>query len=264
MRKTSLHQKQNKSRVSIVISVLVVSVLAFMTVGFATYNQILTFDGAITLKPQGEVRITDVRYVSGEHSTGNPTFTDTTIDFGLSFNVRNPENEKYNATYRVTIKNDTFYSQVFSIPEYQPIIKDRDDNVVEDPDINFQLSGIQNGDGIASGQEITFDITFNFSPSDDGRNTYTIDNEMEVEFTDEQVGQMFARVSSSTTGNLRSPNTRAAFTVTVINTFDYDRDFNLELRNNGHFYLGTANGSRTVTGTVGANTTADFTVYVYE
>ena len=264
MRKTSLHQKQNKSRVSIVISVLVVSVLTFMTVGFATYNQILTFDGAITLKPQGEVRITDVRYVSGEHSTGNPTFTDTTIDFGLSFNVRNPENEKYNATYRVTIKNDTFYSQVFSISEYQPIIKDRDDNVVEDPDINFQLSGIQNGDGIASGQEITFDITFNFSPSDDGRNTYTIDNEMEVEFTDEQVGQMFARVSSSTTGNLRSPNTRAAFTVTVINTFDYDRDFNLELRDNGHFYLGTANGSRTVTGTVGANATADFTVYVYE
>ena len=103
MRKTSLHQKQNKSRVSIVISVLVVSVLTFMTVGFATYNQILTFDGAITLKPQGEVRITDVRYVSGEHSTCNPTFTDTTIDFGLSFNVTDPEREQYTAIYRVTI-----------------------------------------------------------------------------------------------------------------------------------------------------------------
>ena len=264
MRKSSLHRKQNKSRVSVVISILVVSVLAFMTVGFAVYNQILTFGGAVSLKPQGEVRITNVQYVSGQHSSGNPTFTDTTIDFGLSFNVIDPEREQYTATYRVTIKNDTFYSQVFSIPDYQPVIKDSSGNVVEDPDINFQLTGIQNGDSIASEQEVTFDITFTFSPSNKGRNTYTLDNEMEVEFTDEQIGQMFARISSSTTGNLRSPNTRAAFTVTVINTFDYARDFTLELANNGHFYLGTASGSRTYMGNIGANATADFVVYAYE
>ena len=262
MRKSSLHQKQSKSRLSIVISILVVAVLGFMTVGFAAYNQILTFDGAVTLQPQGTVRITNVEYTGGEHSSATPTFTDHTVDFGLSFTTVNQQNATYTAIFNITIRNDTFYDQIFAIPDFNPVVKDSNGNVVEDAEINYELSGITNGDTIPTDLEITFSVTFTFSPS--GSGTFTVDPEMDVEFTDEQTGQMYAHISSFTTGNLRSPNTSAPFTITIINTFDYARDFTVELMNNGNFYAATASGSRVVAGTIAANATQNFTVYVRE
>ncbi len=262
MRKSSLHQKPNKSRLSVVISILVVAVLGFMTVGFAAYNQILTFDGAVTLQPQGTIHITNVQYTGGQHSSANPTFTDNTVDFGLSFTTVNQQSATYTASFDITIRNDTFYDQIFSIPNFDPVIKDSNGEVVEDAEVNYELSGLANGDAIPMGTEVTFSVTFTFSPSSSG--TFTVDPEMDVEFTNEQTGQMFARISSSTTGNLRSPNTSAAFTITIINTFDYERDFTIELVNNGNFYASTASSGRAVSGTIAANATQDFTVYVRE
>ena len=233
-----------------------------MTVGFAAYNKILTFDGAVTLHPQGTIRITNVLYTGGEHSSANPTFTDHTVDFGLSFTTVNQQEATYTASFDITIRNDTFYDQVFAVPDFDPVVKDSRGNVVEDAEVSYELSGIANGDTIATESEITFSVIFTFSPSSSG--TFTIDPEMDVEFTDEQTGQMFARISSATTGNLRSPNVSAPFTITIINTFDYARDFTVELVNNGNFYAATASGGRVVSGNIAANATQDFVVYVRE
>lgn len=262
MRKTSLHQKQNKSHVNLVISILLVAVLGFMTVGFAAYNKILTFDGAVTLRPQGTIRITNVQYTGGQHSSANPTFTDRTVDFGLSFTTVNQQEATYTASFDITVRNDTFYDQVFAVPNFEPVVKDARGNVVDDAELSYVLDGIANGDTIAIDSEITFSVTFTFSPSSSG--VFTVDPEMNVEFTNEQTGQMFARISGATTGNLRSPNVSAPFTITIINTFDYARDFTIELVNNGNFYAATANGGRVVSGNIAANATQDFTVYVRE
>ena len=262
MSRSSLHQKKSQSRTGVILSILVVAVITFMTVGFASYGQILNFSGTVGLQPQGDVRITNVQYTGGSHSSANPTFTDHTVDFGLTFTTVNQQSATYNATFSITIRNDTFYDQVFAIPDFNPVIKDSNGNEVDDAEINYELNGLANGDTIPTDSEVTFTVTFTFSPSSSG--TFTVAPEMDVEFTDEQTGQMFARISSSTTGDLRSPNTRAAFTVTVINTFDYERTFTLELTNNGHFYLGTENGTHNYTSTIAANTTASYTVYVYE
>lgn len=254
--------QKHQGRINTILTCLFVAVLCFMTVGFAAYGQILDLGGTITLQPQGSVRITDVVFDEShsEHASADPTFTDNSVDFNLSFTAINSQSATYTASFNITIQNDTFYNQIFSVPDYSPAIH-KNGVLVEDADLNFVINGISNGDSIPSGESVTFTVVFTFIPSES--DTYTVDEDMEVEFNDEQTGQMFASISGSTTGNLRSPNTRAAFTVTVINTFDYDRNFTLTLMNNPNFYLANADGSRPVTRTIAANTTQDFVVYVH-
>ena len=258
---TNFIQKR-QARLNAILTGLFVAVLAFMTVGFAAYGQILNFNGTVTLNPQGSVRITNVVFdaANSQHATSSPTFTDNSIDFNVSFTTVNQEGALYVATYNITIQNDTFYNQIFSIPSYIPTVK-KNGQIVENADVNFSLSGIANGDTIPSGESVTFSATLSFAPSDSG--TYIIDDDLEIEFSSEQTGQMVASVSGSTTGDLRSPNTRAAFTITVVNSFDYSRDFTLLLTNNSNFYLANEDGSRPVTRTIEANTTRDYAVYVY-
>ncbi len=242
------------------------SVLAFMTIGFAAYGQILDFSGIVTLQPQGSVRITDVTFDStnSKNATSTPTFTDTTIDFNLSFTVpqRQTEQSSYMAIYSVTIQNDTFYNQVFSVDNYVPTVS-QNGQTLTDADINFALDGITNGDAIPEGESVTFSVIISFVPTEDETGTFTVDDDLVISFNSEQTGQLFASISSSTTGDLRSPNTRAAFTVSVINTFDYSRDFTLTLANSSGFYLADTNGAQSPTFTIGAKTTQEYTVYVY-
>ncbi len=242
------------------------SVLAFMTIGFAAYGQILDFSGIVTLQPQGSVRITDVTFDStnSKNATSAPTFTDTTIDFNLSFTVprRQTEQSSYIAIYSVTIQNDTFYNQVFSVDNYVPTVS-QNGQTLTDADINFALDGITNGDTIPEGESVTFSVIISFVLTEDETGTFTVDDDLVVSFNSEQTGQLFASISSSTTGDLRSPNTRAAFTVSVINTFDYSRDFTLTLANSSGFYLADTNGAQSPTFTIGAKTTQEYTVYVY-
>ena len=61
MSRSSLHQKKSQSRTGVILSILVVAVITFMTVGFASYGQILNFSGTVGLQPQGDVRITNVQ-----------------------------------------------------------------------------------------------------------------------------------------------------------------------------------------------------------
>ena len=254
--------QKHEARINTILAIIFVAALAFMTVGFAAYGQILNMDGVVTVKPQGTIRIVDVVFdaANSQHATGSPTFTDTTVDFNLSFTTVNQQNSTYSATYIITIQNDTFYNQIFSIPNYIPTVK-KNGVTVEDADINFALNGISNGDIIPKGESVTFSVVISLVPPDTG--TYTVDDDMEIEFSDEQTGQLFASISGSTTGNLRSPNVRAAFTVSVINTFDYSREFTLSLVNNPHFYLANDDGTRPVGRTIAANSTQNYVVYVY-
>ncbi len=250
-------QVAKRRRLQIILAVALVAVLGFMTIGFAGYGQILDTSGSILVQPQGTVRITNVEYLGGDHSTGSPTFSDTSIDFGLTFTRGNVGNgDVFTATYRITIKNDTFYNQVFAIPDYSPVIRDSNNNVISDAELGYRLDGIANGDSIPTGATKTFNIVFTFAPTTDGN--YTIDGDADVEFSDEQTGKMFASISGTTTGDLRGDNTCANFTVSVINTFDYARDFTFSLVNNSNFTI--SNGARNIA----ANTTQNYTVSVCE
>ncbi len=259
-----VQQRQQRIRRGLICAFF--GILAFMTVGFAAYGQILDFSGIVTLQPQGSVRITNVTFDStnSKNATSTPTFTDTTIDFNLSFSTpwRQTEQDSYIAIYTVTIQNDTFYNQIFSANNYVPTIS-QNGQTLTNADINFALDGITNGDTIPEGESVTFSIIISFVPTSDETGTFTVDNDLEINFNSEQTGQLFASISASTTGDLRAPNTRAAFTVSVINTFDYSRDFTLALANSSSFYLADANGTQSPTFTIGAKSTQEYTVYVY-
>ena len=101
---------------NIVMSILLVVVLSFVSVGYAVYSQNLSIAGGSTIMPQGKIAITDVTLVSSSNvpSNVNPTFTDNSIDFDLRFQRQNGQGNTYRAVYSVTITNDTFYDFDFN------------------------------------------------------------------------------------------------------------------------------------------------------
>ena len=257
MRKKVQPQVAKKKRLNIILIIALIATLGFMTVGFAAYGQILDFSGTVIVQPQGKIRITNVEYLGGEHSTSVPTFTDTTIDLGLSFMHGNPQNgDEFTATYRVTIENKTFYNQIFAIPDYEPTILDHNGNPIDMADLTYHLDGITNGDSVPVDATISFTIEFIFNPP--GNDDYTVEDDVVIEFTDEQTGQLFASITSSTTGDLRGSTTCTNFTVSVINTFDYARNFTFSIINNANFYV--QNGSHNIP----AKSTQSYTVTVCE
>ena len=95
---------------NIVMSILLVVVLSFVSVGYAYYSQRLTINGSVTIKPQGKIAITNVVFTSGTNVKDdiNPTFTDNSIDFDLAFEKdEGSQTNTYQAIYNVTSDGDT-------------------------------------------------------------------------------------------------------------------------------------------------------------
>ena len=250
------------SAVGILLPLLVVIVLAGMTAGFARYNQIINTSGLVNLHPQGKIRITDVHFVDGSNAESSPTFDDENVYLHLTFTATTSSlqnEEAFYARYLITVQNDTFYNEVFSFEDFEPVIIDDRGNPV-DMVSSFQINGISNGDKIASGESATFEIRLDVYP--EAADKYHIDNDPTFTFTDTTEGSLLANITSGTTGNLRGDNTLAPFTIHVINSYEYARSFNFALVNNPHFKIVSATGGNLPTYTLGANEAADYTVYV--
>ena len=249
---------KKRYKMPLILAGLILLLLSGITIGFARYNRILQLGGDVSLKSQGDVYISDVTFTGGQNVTSNPSFTDTTVDFSLDF-YGGEDVTEYSANFSITVTNETFYDQIFSMNDWQPTITDGDGNVVADVDIDYVLTGIQNGDTIAKGTSKTFTvaITMTAPPGE-----YHVDGSTGVDFTDSNTGVVLAAVSNPTTGDLRGSNQYAAFTVHVTNTYDYAQTFSLELQGNSHFQLSGANGASLGTFTIDANSAADYVVYV--
>ena len=262
-----INNKNDKAFINtnIVMSILLVVVLSFVSLGYAYYSQRLTANGSVTIKPQGKIAITNVVLKSGTNIKDdiNPAFTDNSIDFDLVFEKDdvNPSTT-YQAVYDVTITNDTFYDFTFNSINYTPTVYNSSNEVVDPSLINVTLTGISAGDKILSEDEVTFTVTFNFNPPDD--DTYTVDNDMYTDLQEEPHGRLLGSIPANTTLDLRESlnNNIDSFTLTVVNTYQSSRTFTINSSDSSHFRITNASGNAYGSVTLGGGETQTYTVYV--
>ena len=152
-KKRQLERENDKKtiKINIAMSILLVGVLSFISIGYALYGQTLNLRGTTTFNPQGKIAITNVSLVSSKNVKDGsiPAFTDDSVDFNLTFEkAEGSTEEDYQAVYSITIDNGTFYGYDFNLANFQPIIKNSSGIEVDPNYLQYSLDGINLGDTI--------------------------------------------------------------------------------------------------------------------
>lgn len=251
--------------INIVMSILMVGILSFVSVGYALYGQILNTRGTISFGTQGKIAITNVTLVSSKNVKDGsiPSFTDDSVDFNLVFEKGEGSLENsYQAVYDISIKNDTFYDYEFNLANFQPVIKNSSGINVDSSYLSTSLDGIALGDVIKAGETVNFTLTLDFNPEDD--DTYTVDGNMNTDLSEEPHGSIIGSIPEGASGDLRESlgNDLAEFTITVINSYQSARTFTLNVADASHFQLVNSSGAALGAFTIEGGTTNTYTFYV--
>lgn len=255
--RTKKRAKSLTLKIVSVCSALLIIVLAFMTVGFAYYSQVLSVTGNVVVQGQSKIYISNVAQSSAKNVASSLTFTDNSIDFGMSL-YSNPKVSDYQIDFSVTVVNQTLYDQYFSADwTPQGINKQgKPDNKVT---IKYNLVGIKNGDKIAKGETITFTVHVVFTPPKNA--AYTFDGDMMLEFSTSNNGTLMAEAMSlakEDSGVLGAAN----FSIHVANLYNYSKDFSIILENDEEFVLTSNTGELLENITIPANSEADYAAQI--
>lgn len=237
------------------LSFLFVAVL-FLGIGYAKINNTtLTISGLGTAADNGTVRITNVvKTASTSNVTATtPTWTDTTVSFSVSFTLKNNDSSAQNehsATYRVTITNDSIYSYVFGSDVFNPHLDIRPPSG-ETLEYSYDVDGIRMGDPIPAKQSVTFTVKLTLYPSG-GKGTYSAGVSSDIEPEESTEGVLTGAFKGSTTGDLEH-NNLVKFTITVLNSYQREKTFNIVTTNN-NFQIVDANGNSLPTFQIAGNT----------
>lgn len=250
---------------NIIMSIVLVAVLSFVSIGYALYNQRLNVNGVATINPQGTIAITNVELISSVNVPDgvNPTFTDNSIDFDLQFaKDAGSSQNTYQAVYSVTITNNTFYDFDFNIINYQPTIYNSNNQPIDPSYLTINFNGISLGDQIPAGQATTFNVEFVFTPPVD--DTYTVDGTMHTDLEEEPHGSLLGAIPDNVTLDLRESlnNDIDSFTLTVINTYQSSRTFTINSSDSSHFRITNASGNDYGSVTIAGGDTQTYTVYM--
>ena len=266
MKKINLNNNDKKTiNINIFMSVLIVVVLSFISVGYALYGQNLSVSGNIGFGLQGKIAITDVTLTSSTNvrSDSIPSFTDDSVDFNLTFEkAAGSTDPNYQAVYEITISNGTFYDFEFNLANFQPIITNSHGINVDPSFLSTSLSGINIGDMIPAGEDVTFTLTLDFRPDVD--DTYSVSGDMETELVEEPHGSLLGSVPEGAQGDLKESlgHDIVSFTVTVINSYQSSRTFNINIADTSHFQLTNSDGTPLSNFTIAGGTTDTYTFYV--
>jgi hypothetical protein len=253
MKKINHHTLKNSS---VLITIAFLVVLSFISIGFASYNQLTSFSGLAHVLKGGKVEITNISLVSSSNvqSSATPTFDEQNATFNLVFGGTD---SLYQAVYQVTITNNSVYNYNYAGFNYNPTVTSANGTGVGT--LNVTTTGISNGDVIAPGESKTFTITLDLTVSDPDT-TYNAEVNSNISGSTNNTGNIIGSVSP-TTGNLTGTNTLAQFTAEVINTYNYQKVFTLT-SSNSNFIVVDSNGNTITSFTINANTTKDFTFYL--
>ncbi len=260
MKKLKKDDKDYKSIIANrIIGLLVFAVLFSLTIGYALYTQVLSLDGTVAVKTQGDFYISRVELVNSSNvdTTQTPTHTDNTIDFNLIFTGAGLDAD-YTAVYEIDVNNDTFYDQTFNGFAFVPTIYNADNEEISSENFTISVSGCD--DYIFHKlSTTTLTVTFHYVPTDDST-TYVIDGTGEIDSTEKPEGNLVGTVSP-TSGDLTGTNDLAQFTISALNTYTTNREFTLEL-NNPNFEVCDSSGNTGITFNIGSNTEDTFTFYI--
>ena len=251
-------RKKLKIKPEVIIGILLLFVISTLTVGYASYSRIITLNASSTFKHNGTVRITQFEVVDESNlDTHSETINGMSVTFAADFeNVGN--NATYYVVYEITITNDSFYAYDFADCSYTPDITSQSSTV----HTAFSVSGINEGETIPGHSTKTFrvriDVTLDANHSGDINVGGDINNEVEQEY----IGSLIGSITGSTSGDLIN-NNLAQFTVSVANTYEYNKTFNFELGNSNNFSIvDCSTGNSLADMTIARNTTDTYTFCV--
>lgn len=264
MTKSKKHINNKINGTSIMTTLIFILVLSVMTVGFALspYTKILDINGDLSLIGNGTVYISNILLSdsSNVQSSNPPTFDGEEASFHITFRGRNGNAQRYYATYQIDITNDSYYDYTYTGFDYNPVVSTTQGNATAE--VSLSTSGLQPGDTISPHTTEVLNVTITLTVVSGNANNSIFVTELTSTVQTEAVehGEMTA-VLNNNTGDLSGDNTRAQFTVSVINTFTYDRQFELRIGDN-NFKLVDANGNNLGPLTIPANGNETYTFYI--
>ena len=268
MKKRKVKEKLNDKKtvkINIAMSILLIGVLSFISLGYALYGQSLNVSGSSAFGQQGKIAIIDVTLTSSKNVRDGsiPEFTDDSVDFNLVFEKAPGSTETdYQAVYSVTIDNDTFYDYDFNLSTFQPVITNSADVTIDSSYLTFELEGISLGDTIPAGESATFTLILNFDPPTD--DTYVIDGSLDTAMEEQPHGSVIGAISSSTSLDLRESENHnlESITLKVINSYQSPRTFTFGITDTSHFELVDSSGNPLSSFTINGGVTDEYTIYV--
>ena len=247
-----------KSRMFLIVTIVVIVTLSFLTIGFASYSELLNLNGSLTVQPQGKMEITNITLTSSQNtsSVATPTYEDLSASFSVTFRRAQGNNVRYNAVFSITITNNTFYNHSIDANDFNLNLTSSNGGTV-----NPVVSGITQGEIIAPGASKTFTLTINFTPRNGGGNNYTVSGDVEV-VTEEQTetGSVIGSIVTSSTLDLVN-NTIVPVQISVINTYSNSKTFTISSASN-KFEVTDQNGNTLSALSINGNATTNYTVYL--
>lgn len=244
---------------------IIIAILS-MGIGYATINNInLTIAGTAALANNGDVTISAASLSSYLNVvTSNPTINSdhNAINFNISMTVETAEDLEadHYARYQITIENDSLYPYQVTPDTFNATISTGNAN-----DINI-TSTIEDANGnqainatIPKKSSSTFYVVINLYPQNKGN--WSVNGDSGITTEPEVTGSLLASLPSNQSGDLTGSNTRAHFTVDVLNSYETDQTFTLTT-DSTVFKLVDQNGNNLTTMTALASTTASFDFYV--
>ena len=207
----------------------------------------------------GDVKITNVSYVSGVNVSGTPSPSvddDNNIDFDLTFKSGvTQNNETFQATYQVTMSNTTSSDYIFTAPSANLTLRLSSTTT---SDVYYELSGISVGDTIPANSTVTFNIILT---ADYVSGTHGVEGEMGVDPVEDKSGSLTGSINGATSGDLSGSNDLAQFQITVQNTYKSDKAFTIGVLGSD-FMIADASGGYLSTQSITAESTQTYTFYL--
>ena len=265
MKRKTIKSNDKAININVVMSTLLVVVLSFISVGYAIYNQRLGINGNVGVLTQGNIAITNVVLKSSKNVPDdvNPTFTDNSIDFDLTFEKEEGSTETdYQAIYTVTITNNTFYDFDFNVMNFTPTIYDSNGNPTDPSFLSVSYDGISLGDVIPAGEEVTFDVIFDFTPNTD--DTYTMEGDLNTDLDEKPHGNLLGSIPDNQTLDLRESlgNDIVSLSLSVINSYQSSRSFTVNITDTAHFKIVNASGNDLGSITIDGGSSEVYQIYI--
>lgn len=218
-----------------------------------------TIPGGYEYLETGDVKITNVSYVSGTNVNGTPRPSvdgNNNVDFDLTFKSGVTQDDNtFSATYRFTMANTTSSGYIFTAPVSNLTLRLSDTTTSE---VYYELDGISVGDTIPANSSVSFDVILT---ADYVSGTHGVEGGMEVEPVEDKTGALVGSIYGSNTGDLSGDNELAMFQLSVQNTYASDKTFTIDVLGTD-FVIANSTGGYLGAQTIAANTTSTYTFYV--
>lgn len=243
---------------NIILFLFFLFTLSFITVGYAYYTKLLNVSGIVTVPDYGEIVITEVSMIDSVSVTENTPASINGVMLNFDLNISGQTGEYY-IIYSITISNNSVVDFVYIQTNISPTIVSMSGNNTATSEV--EVTGIEDGDVIASGESIVVQLKLKFFPSDPN-DTYTATGNTQVDTSANQNGSLLGSITSSTTGDLTGGNTVTSFTLNVINSYSTNKTFTIAIANSNNFVICDSNGLANINFNINANSQSDYTFYI--